>query len=158
MTGFEYALAGLLISQGYIDEGERMVKAIRDRYDGEKRNPWNEIECGSNYARSMASYALMPIYSGFSFDMTQKHIGFAPIYEQGSYLFSVCESWGTVEFDSTKYRLTMLGNPLTLCSISIPNCQRVTRVTVDGHPVNFEVDGERLLFDAVKIQRELCLQ
>lgn len=158
MTGFEYALAGLLISQGYIDEGERMVKAIRDRYDGEKRNPWNEIECGSNYARSMASYALMPIYSGFTFDMTKKHIGFAPVYNEGRYLFSVCESWGTVEFSNEEYRLAILGNPLTLCSVSIPNCQKVTGVTADGRAVDFKTDGEKLLFDAVEIQRELCLQ
>ena len=63
MTGFEYALAGLMLANGYIDEGCAMVKAVRDRYDGERRNPWNEIECGSNYARSMASFALMPICS-----------------------------------------------------------------------------------------------
>jgi hypothetical protein len=55
-TGFEYAFGGLLLAQGFIREGESVVKAIRDRYDGEKRNPWSEIECGHNYARSMASW------------------------------------------------------------------------------------------------------
>ena len=73
MTGFEYAFAGLLISEGYFEEGEQVVKAIRDRYDGEKRNPWNEIECGSNYARPMLSFALLPIFSGFEFDLPKKH-------------------------------------------------------------------------------------
>lgn len=52
MTGFEYAFAGLLISSGFYDNGIKVVKGIRDRYDGKKRNPYNEIECGSNYAQS----------------------------------------------------------------------------------------------------------
>lgn len=53
MHGFEYAFAGLLISRGFLKKGLRVVKAVRDRYRGYNRNPWNEIECGSNYARSM---------------------------------------------------------------------------------------------------------
>lgn len=157
MTGFEYALAGLMISEGYIDEGEIMVKAVRDRYDGEKRNPWNEIECGSNYARSMASYALMPIYSGFTSDMTQKHISFAPIFKEGKYLFSICNSWGTLEFDESGYRISMLGQPLTLSSISIPNHEKITSVTVDGKSVDFEIAEGKILLDSVTIQTEIRL-
>ena len=64
MTGFEYAFAGLLISEGFLEEGLTVIRAVRDRYDGKKRNPFNEIECGSHYARSMASFALLPIFSG----------------------------------------------------------------------------------------------
>ncbi len=158
MSGFEYALAGLMISQGYVAEGESIVKAVRDRYDGEKRDPWNEIECGSNYARSMASYALMPIYSGFTFDMTQRHIGFAPILDAGKYLFSVCESWGTVEFDNKVYRISMLGNPLTLSSLSIPNCEKVTSVTVDGESIDFEIKDGKLIFGEIKISEEISLK
>ena len=48
-----------MIMTGLVDEGMTCVEAIRQRYDGERRNPWNEFECGSNYARSMASYALL---------------------------------------------------------------------------------------------------
>ena len=28
----------------------KVVKAIRDRHEGRKRNPFNEPECGHNYA------------------------------------------------------------------------------------------------------------
>ena len=157
MTGFEYSLAGLMIFEGFVAEGEKMVKALRDRYDGEKRNPWNEIECGSNYARSMASYALMPIYSGFSFDMTRKHIGFAPIGENGKYLFSVCESWGTVEIDKKKCQLSVLGNSLTLNSILVPDAMNITSVIADGKNVEFTFDGEKIVFDNLEIKGNLLL-
>ena len=80
MHGFEYQAAGHLILNGMVKEGVAMVKAVRDRYDGERRNPWNEIECGSNYARSMASYALLNVLSGFQFDMVRQEIGFHPAH------------------------------------------------------------------------------
>ncbi len=158
MTGFEYALAGLMISEGFVSEGETMIKAIRDRYDGKKRNPWNEIECGSNYARSMASYALMPIYSGFTFDMTIKHIGFSPILDNGKYVFSVCNSWGTVEFDENGYLISMLGKSLSLRSISIPNAGGITSVIADGKKVDFVHQDGRIAFSEIEIQKELCLK
>ncbi|MBR7098685.1 MAG: hypothetical protein IKC59_04650 [Clostridia bacterium] len=157
MTGFEYSLAGLMIAEGFVSEGETVVKAVRDRYDGEKRNPWDEIECGSNYARSMASYALMPIYSGFTADMTQKHIGFAPITREGRYLFSVCESWGTVEFNDGICRIRVLGNPLTLQSIAVPNCTHVKKITVDGAEIDFRLEDGKLLLGEIKIEKEIRL-
>ena len=79
MTGFEYMFAGLLYSEGFESEAFEVVKSIRDRYDGKKRNPWNEMECGSNYVRAMASFALLPIISGFDFDLPHFKIGFNPI-------------------------------------------------------------------------------
>jgi hypothetical protein len=82
MTGFEYQAASHMIQEGLLLEGLSIVKAIRDRYDGEKRNPWNEIECGSNYARSMASYSLLLAYSGFMYDMTARMIGFDPVLQE----------------------------------------------------------------------------
>ena len=158
MTGFEYALAGLMIAQGFIFEGENIVRAVRDRYDGEKRNPWNEIECGSNYARSMASYSLMPIYCGFTFDMPEGHIGFRPVTDKGKYLFSVCESWGTVDFDNTYFRVSILGAPLVLQSVSVPGSENITDVTVDGESIAFKVSDGKISFANVEIKRELLLK
>ncbi len=159
MTGFEYALAGLMIANGYTDEGERLVKAVRDRYDGEKRNPWNELECGSNYARSMASYALMPIYSGFTFDMSEGYIGFSPVYkENGNYLWSVGNTWGTVKITENCHVLTVCGAPLTLSSYELDKTDRVVSVMIDGKNVDFGVRDNRILFDLVSVEKSITVR
>src|SRR6185312_893520 len=54
-TGIEYQVAAHMIYEGLVSEGLEIVKAVRDRYDGEKRNPWDEVECGHHYARAMSS-------------------------------------------------------------------------------------------------------
>jgi uncharacterized protein (DUF608 family) len=59
MTGFEYQLAVLPLDYGHPEEATAVVRAVRDRHDGARRNPFNEPECGSYYARSMASWALL---------------------------------------------------------------------------------------------------
>ena len=59
MTGFEYVAAAEMVFQGMDTDAVKVVKAIRDRHDGLKRNPFNEPECGHNYARSMASWNVL---------------------------------------------------------------------------------------------------
>jgi len=39
--------------------GLEIVRARRARYDGTKRNPFNEYECGHWHARALASYGLI---------------------------------------------------------------------------------------------------
>lgn len=162
MTGFEYALAGLMIANGFIDEGETIVKAVRDRYDGEKRNPWNEIECGSNYARSMASYALLPICSGFEFDMSEGHIGFSPITSAaGQYFWSVCDTWGTVKTDLDAHTLCVCGEPLSISSYTANNGALAISVRVDGKGISFKNSDGVILFDCntvVKDKLEIVLK
>ena len=106
----------------------------------------------------MASYALMPIYSGFEFDMAEKHIGFAPVFGEGKYLFSVGESWGTVEFKSECCILNVLGKPLTLNSISLSFAGGVTSLTVDGLNKAFEKSEEKIMLGNIKIEKVLCLK
>lgn len=45
MSGFEYAAAIGMLQEGQIEDGIKCIKAIRDRFDGEKRNPFDEPEC-----------------------------------------------------------------------------------------------------------------
>lgn len=159
MTGFEYALAALMLANGFKTEGETMVKAVRDRYDGEKRNPWNEIECGNNYARSMASFALLPIYSGFSFDMTKKHIGFSPLCpDGGKYLFSIGNTWGSAQITKEKHALFVFGAPLTLASYGIGEGKVVRAVRADGKAIPFRVEAAKLILDPIKIEKTLEIE
>ncbi len=159
MTGFEYALAALMIAEGKTAKGEKMVAAIRDRFGGEKRNPFNEFECGSNYARSMASFALLPIYSGFTYDMTEGYIGFSPITRQsGSYLFSVAQSYGTFTLDEDACSLSLLGAPITLSSFGLPKGKRAESVTADGKPLSVTQRDNRLYFDRTTVKESIVIK
>jgi non-lysosomal glucosylceramidase len=121
MHGFEYAAADLMIKRGLEKEGLRVVKAIRDRYDGRRRNPWNEMECGSNYARSMASYALLLTYSGFSFDFRLRHMAFKPIKEGDStFLWSCGRGWGEFRIKGKTIELAVAGGEIVLESLGLP--------------------------------------
>ena len=77
-TGIEYQVAASLIYSGHIDEGLTIVKALRERYCGFNRNPWDELECGHHYARAMASWAVLLALSGYQYDGTKGFIAFSP--------------------------------------------------------------------------------
>ena len=78
-TGIEYQVAAHLIYEGWVAEGLEIVKAVRDRHDGVRRNPWNEVECGQHYARSMSSWAVLLALSGFHCDVSRGEMSFAPV-------------------------------------------------------------------------------
>jgi hypothetical protein len=66
-TGLEYLAAAQLLFAGMIREGVEAVRNVRARYDGERRNPWNEPECGHHYARALASWSTLLAASGFRY-------------------------------------------------------------------------------------------
>ena len=77
-TGIEYQVAAHLIYEGWVEEGLRVVEAVRARHDGVRRNPWNEVECGNHYARSMSSWALLLALSGAQVNPTSGDMTFSP--------------------------------------------------------------------------------
>lgn len=96
-TGVEYQVAANLIHAGLINEAFTVVKALRSRYDGVKRNPWSEIEAGHHYIRAMASFALLTASAGYSVDLVRRQLRFAPKRVDGIFrTFWICgAAWGT---------------------------------------------------------------
>ncbi|MBQ2988231.1 MAG: hypothetical protein IJD59_03910 [Clostridia bacterium] len=156
MTGFEYAFAGLLISEGFVEEGLQAVRAIRGRYDGAKRNPWNEIECGNNYARAMASFALLPIFSGFTFDLPKRHIGFSPIRE-GDYraLWSLGTAWGNFTRTADGAAVDIYGGALTLSSLTLGGIGKLKALLIDGKEVPFTQEGDTVRWEETVCQSQI---
>jgi len=93
MTGFEYTAAVGMIYEGQIENGLKVIAAIRERYDGRKRNPFDEAECGHHYARAMASWAAVLAWSGFHYSAPTQTMTFAPI--AGRHFWSTGYAWGT---------------------------------------------------------------
>jgi non-lysosomal glucosylceramidase len=160
MNGFEYSAAIHMIMTGLVEEGMECIAAIRRRYDGERRNPWNEFECGSNYARSMAAYALLNAFSGFRFDMVEGRIGFDPVpaagMEEGRFrcFWSLAPGWGEVEIGPGRAELRLLMGELPLRVIELgPAAGRAVRsVSLGGRTVACAQEGAELrLAEAITI-------
>ncbi|MBR4749803.1 MAG: hypothetical protein IK083_09590 [Abditibacteriota bacterium] len=71
-TGIEYQTAGHLASLGRKKEALEIVATARKRYDGARRNPYDEYECGHWYARALASWGLLWAFSGVSYDAVSR--------------------------------------------------------------------------------------
>lgn len=95
-TGIEYQVATHLIYEGYFEEAQQIVTTVRNRYNGVLRNPWNEVECGNHYVRSMASWGLLLASSGYGFDLTKGTVSFAPRISKNDFscFFSTGKCWG----------------------------------------------------------------
>jgi non-lysosomal glucosylceramidase len=96
-TGIEYEVGALLISEGLIEEGLTLVRSARQRYDGERRNPWDELECGHHYARAMSSWSLLLALSGYRYSAPSRLLGFAPRLRPADFrcFFTAGEAWGS---------------------------------------------------------------
>jgi hypothetical protein len=149
MNGFEYAAAILMIQSGLVKEGMNVASAIRDRYDGEKRNPWNEFECGSNYARSMASYALLNAFGGFEFNMATGLIGFDPIQLKGGQFrcfWSLAHGWGIFVMKPNRVEINVLYGNLKVSTVNLPflHGKKIQSVSLGKRLLEFTTNWGRL--------------
>jgi hypothetical protein len=125
MNGFEYQVAGHMLWEGLTLEGLAITRMLHDRYHASRRNPWNEVECGDHYARSMASYGVYLAACGFSYNGPRGHIGFTPKLTPGNFrcAFTSAEGWGTFSQkrtgQGTKCEILLHWGRLKLNSLSL---------------------------------------
>ncbi|MEI6336967.1 MAG: GH116 family glycosyl hydrolase [Verrucomicrobiota bacterium] len=145
MNGFEYQAAAHMIAEGMVKEGLAVMKTIDERYDGNKRNPFNEVECGDHYARSMASYGALIAISGFEYHGPKRHIGFAPRITPDNFKapFTTAEGWGSysqkISGGTLRAELSVKHGKVPLRNMSLvsPKGEAPLKVSasLDGNPV-----------------------
>jgi len=150
-TGIEYQVAAHLIYEGMVKEGLAVVEAARARYDGARRNPWNEIECGHHYARAMSSWSVLTAMSRFAYSAPRKEIRFRPRVAAPQFrcLYSSGSAWGSYAQQAAKQKLdaeiTVEGGGLELAAMRVPFAGARAKVTA-GRPAKAEVaDGEAMV-------------
>ncbi|RYU92125.1 hypothetical protein EWM62_01395 [Mucilaginibacter terrigena] len=92
-TGLEYTAATGLYYQDMDTEALKVISDVRGRYDGYKRNPFNEEECGNHYVRAMASWSAIPAISKFQYSAVDG--SFAITSKPGTYFWSNGYAWGS---------------------------------------------------------------
>lgn len=175
-AGSEYAVAALLIQSGLADDGLKVAKAVRDRYDGRQRkewamapggNPFGEVEWGMYYTRSLSIWSLLTACQGYRYDGPAGAIGFDPVWSPGDHasFFTVAEGWGlftqkrdqrsqadTLELRHGRLRLSAL----TFC-LPVPADRVRSHLTVDGVAVKTtpQSDGQRV---TLRLEKPLEMQ
>ena len=148
MNGFEWSFAAHLMLSGFSEQAVEVARAIRDRYDGKKRNPWNEFECGSNYARSMAAFGLIPAASGFKFDMTCGMIGFEPKTEISNCFWSLGTVWGEYQKSAHSVEIAIAFGNISLKELQLSETAK--QIFVNGKEIQF-----RTVENAIFLNTEL---
>jgi len=120
-ASFEYLAAAQLIRAGMIREGLEYVEGARRRFDGERRNPWDETECGHHYARNMAAWSVLLALSGFSYDGTRRAVTALTALETPHFrcFWSSGTAWGVFERSSGRFALRVLHGKLQVKTVEI---------------------------------------
>ena len=154
MNGFEYQAAGHMIWEGLVQEGLAVTRALHDRYHASRRNPWNEVECGDHYARSMASYGVYLAACGYEYDGPRAHLGFAPKISPENFkcAFTSAEGWGSYAQKSSggnfKAQIAVRFGTLQLKTLALESTvANSARVTIGNKvlPAKLARDGSRAL-------------
>jgi hypothetical protein len=156
--GIEYQVASHLIYEGFIEEGLAIVKGVRDRHDGTRRNPWNEFECGNHYARSMASYGVLLALSGFHYHAAKGEIIFNPRVhtEDFACFFSVDSGWGLyrqqISDNRAKAEIEVRYGTLSLRTVALAIDSNTVRAELTGNAIPATREGNVITFtEAIEI-------
>ena len=155
-TGLEHSLAALMISHGMVAEGVEFIENVRRRYDGEKANPYDESEYGRHYARAMASWAAVPMLSGFQFNARTGRMELAPRLSAGEFrcFWSTPGGWGSFELSPRALGVELVAGSVSLNELLIAPFPSGVKLRVNsgetevGHRVSASRDGVLLQFSS----------
>lgn len=147
-TGIEYQVAGHMVWEGMLTEALAICRGIHERYHPAKHNPWNEIECGDHYARSLAGWGVFLAFSGFNYHGSEKRIEFAPRWKPEDFrtAFTAAEGWGLYrqhrDTGRQSHQLHVRWGRMELqqTAFDVPESVRVRRVEarLSGEPVSLD--------------------
>jgi uncharacterized protein (DUF608 family) len=135
MTGFEYCAAVGMLQEGLREEGLELMAAIRARYEGQRRNPFDEAECGHHYARAMASWSAVLALTGFSWDASAGTMSFLLAPEDATWFWSNGAAWGTFRQSSTRSSDDAIEAELKVLHGSLPLRHLSLTSSLVSHPV-----------------------
>jgi non-lysosomal glucosylceramidase len=159
-SGSEYQVAAHMFYEGLMDEGLEIIRAIRIRHDGERRNPWNEPECGHHYIRALAAWSSVVVLSGFGYEARSAELEVTPRQaglRRG--FWAAASGWGNFEIDRERLRILPKWGNLQVESVRVRRSDwsspdlpagRDTSVTAtlggQSSPLRYHADEEWVYF------------
>jgi uncharacterized protein (DUF608 family) len=149
-TGVEYQVAAHCFYEGLVDEGISVLSAVRKRYDGSRRNPFNEIECGDHYSRAMSGWTALEAYTGTSYDAWSRTLTIGS--RSGRQVVVAGTGWGTIAVaEETRVELQVLGGTIAVQQVILLD-RMITRVRgSSGDSVRTQIDGGAAMLESQEV-------
>ncbi len=141
-TGMEYATASEMMFAGLVQEGVEAFQSARERHDGDKRNPWNEPECGHHYARAMSSWSGVLALSGFHYRGDRGAVTALPRVNEPNFrcFWATGTGWGTFSLEAgSTFRLRVLSGKLPCRSCEWKAAGGAGSAQLNGQPVPHQI-------------------
>jgi non-lysosomal glucosylceramidase len=149
-TGLEHSTAALMFYSGMIPQGVEYVENLRARYDGVKRNPWDEAECGHHYARAMSSWSSVVALSGFHYEGDRAHVMALPRlpHENFHCFWATGTGWGTYTLKRTQgggvgFTIQTLAGTLPCRSCTLPAGGSLATASLGGKKITTRVEKNK---------------
>ncbi len=167
-TGIEYEVAALMIELGKVENALKILNAIRQRYDGKYRNPWNEVECGDHYVRAMSSWRVYEAAIGYYWNSLEKRVSFLPQFKTNPMqaFFITNSSWGMIKKEFSNNELTILIQPsfgnlelktLRTWNLDDSNNLTINEASINGTELGNDIEIKNLL-DIIEIEFKKLVQ
>jgi hypothetical protein len=112
-----------MIYAGMNDQALKVIQNVRNRYDGQKRSPFDEEECGHHYARAMAAWSNILALSEFNYSAVDQKLSVTA--KPGVYFWSTGYAWGQFTISPTNMFLTVHHGTLNLKSVELKDGLKV---------------------------------
>ena len=128
------------------------MSTARARYDGRKRNPWDEEECGHHYARAMSSWSTIVMLSGFHYAGDRAALTIMPRLPARPFrsFWSTGTGWGTFSLEGQangmmlKIHVISGKLPCGSCIVAGPATQAWLRFGTKTYPLRVEQEDQRI--------------
>lgn len=143
-TGTEYQVAAHCLREGLPDEARAVLDALWARYDGRRRNPFNQIECGDHYARALSGWSVLTALAGFGHDGPAGALTLR--YPQVAVPLLAGSGWGLWSRDDERLVLECTGGRLDLHRLTIVGGAAGYDASVEGVTVQVRCTDASIAF------------
>jgi hypothetical protein len=139
-TGLEYTAASHMMFAGMSRQAIDIIRNARARFDGEKRNPWDEPECGHHYARAMSAWSAVLGASGFRYHGGRESVAILPRAAEYRSFWSSGTGWGTFAVNGGRTTLRLDHGTLACRSCTVRGAGATAQVAVNRKPVQHKLE------------------
>lgn len=130
-SGVEFAVAGLMLYEGLVDEALAVLREVHERY-ARAGHYWNHVEWGRNYMRPLSSWLVAMGALGISYDGYAEELRIKPAKLPIKWIYAVEGAWGVVKADERGLTLEQLHGELKLRGLRL--WAKAREVRLNGRP------------------------